>query len=75
MSSGSDHYAYCQDCDWYATPEEHDYADVNADADVHATFHSAHTVTQGVSEYVREEAELRSIEAGTGDSTGGSDDV
>jgi len=60
-----DHCAYCRDCGWYATPDSHEHASVNADAEAHVTFNPEHTVRQGVTESIREEAELRLIESRT----------
>ena len=67
--SGSEHpegcYAYCHTCDWYATPDDHEYADVVTDADQHATFTRGHTTTAGFSERVREKALTRKVQPGT----------
>lgn len=60
-------HAYCHTCDWYATPDDHDYADVVTAADVHATFQQGHSTTAGFSEVVVDEAHSR---AQAGDSGG-----
>lgn len=56
-------FGYCHDCDWFATPDDHEYADVLTAAEAHTTFEHGHTTTVGASEGTVEEAELRSIEA------------
>lgn len=52
-------HAYCKDCDWAATPDHHDYANVHTAADVHAMFNRGHTVREGATEETIEEASSR----------------
>lgn len=54
----TDAHAYCHGCDWYATPTDHDYADVLTAADAHSTF-TGHKTTVGVGRETATEAMAR----------------
>lgn len=58
-------HAFCHDCDWYATPEEHEYADVMTAAEAHTTFKYGHTATVGASDETVKMAQDRSLQPGT----------
>ncbi|WP_436933724.1 hypothetical protein [Halovenus marina] len=55
-------HAYCHDCDWFATPDDHEYADVLAAAEAHTTFEFGHMTTVGSSDEVVAKARDRSVD-------------
>lgn len=63
-------HAYCQNCGWYATPDDHDHEDVPTDAEHHVRIKETHTVSVGEG-HVATEARLR---AGVLSESGGTTD-